>query len=88
MTSVRAIIFDLGGTLIDWPDWDADVEGRWALSYDYLVATLPGEHWPERGRYIQAMREAEKNHWVQVEQRQASSTPTDLLRDGFERMGS
>jgi putative hydrolase of the HAD superfamily len=33
------------------------------------------------------MREAEKNHWHQVQERQASSTPTSLIRDGFQRLG-
>jgi putative hydrolase of the HAD superfamily len=36
---------------------------------------------------VQAMRDAEKDHWRQVAQSQASSTPTDLLKDGFERLG-
>lgn len=87
MKSVRAVIFDLGGTLIDWPDWDEDIERRWALSYDYLISQLPGEHWPARERYVQAMRQAEKNHWVQVEKRQASSKPSDVIQDGFARLG-
>ena len=87
MKSVRGVIFDLGGTLIDWPDWDEDIERRWALSYDYLTANLPGDHWPQREEYVRAMRQAEKNHWVQVEKRQASSKPSDVIRDGFARLG-
>ena len=87
MKSVRAVIFDLGGTLIDWPDWDEDIERRWALSYDYLVSKLPGNHWPARESYVLAMRQAEKNHWVQVEKRQASSKPSDVILDGFARLG-
>src|SRR5690348_4913583 len=81
--SVRAVIFDLGGTLIEWPDWDNDIERRWGLSYDYLISTLPREGWPDREAYIQAMRTAEKNHWKLVETIQASCTPTALLNDGF-----
>lgn len=83
----RAVIFDLGGTLIDWPDWDADIERRWGLAYDYLVVHSPSQNWPSKEVYVWAMREAEKNHWMQVAERQASNTPTSLLRDGFERMG-
>lgn len=84
----RAVIFDLGGTLIDWPDWDADIERRWGLSYDYLIVNRPSDNWPTKDRYVWAMREAEKNHWVQVATRQTSNTPTSLLRDGFGRMGA
>ena len=41
MLRPRAVIFDLGGTLVDWPDWDEDVQRRWSISYDYLTARLP-----------------------------------------------
>ncbi len=87
MTALQAVIFDLGGTLIDWPDWDEDVERRWGLSYDYLVSRLPTNRWPARAMYVQAVRAAELNHWRQVAERLVSSTPTDLLKDGFERLG-
>ncbi|HYU76198.1 MAG TPA: HAD family hydrolase [Ktedonobacteraceae bacterium] len=87
MTALQAVIFDLGGTLIDWPDWDEDINRRWGLSYDYLTSTLSTNSWPPRNAYVQAMREAEKNHWRLVAEVQASSTPTSLLRDGFERLG-
>ena len=87
MKPVRAVIFDLGGTLIDWPDWDDDIERRWGLSYNYLVTTLPEKRWPDSETYVQAMRAAEKYHWQQVAERQASSTPTALVHSGFQRMG-
>ncbi len=87
MTALQAIIFDLGGTLIDWPDWDEDVDRRWGLSYDYLVSQLTAHGWPSRDVYVQAMRDAEKNHWLHVAERQASSTPTGVLEDGFARLG-
>lgn len=87
MASVHAVIFDLGGTLIDWPDWDEDIERRWAVSYDYLVSHLVRDNWPDRESYVRAMRQAERNHWMQVEKRQASSKPSDLIQDGFARMG-
>src|SRR5579859_793595 len=80
---LQAIIFDLGGTLIDWPDWDEDVNRRWALSYDYLTTHVPSTHWPDREAYVYAMREAERTHWQQVTESQASSTPISLLRQGF-----
>ncbi len=48
---------------------------------------MPPNNWPSQDVYVQAMRDAEKNHWQQVSESQASSTPTELLRDGFERLG-
>jgi putative hydrolase of the HAD superfamily len=87
MTALRAVIFDLGGTLIDWPDWDENVNRRWGLSYDYLISRLSPNDFPAQDVYVQAMRDAEKNHWQQVAERQASSTPTQLLQDGFARFG-
>jgi len=84
---VRAVIFDLGGTLLEWPDWDTDIERRWGLSYDYLISTLPREDWPDREAYIHAMRAAEMDHWKLVDTIQASSTPTALLNAGFQRLG-
>ncbi|HZR44913.1 MAG TPA: HAD family hydrolase [Ktedonobacteraceae bacterium] len=84
---LRAVIFDLGGTLIDWPDWDEDIHRRWALSYDYLTAKLSRSNWPERQAYALAMREAEKKHWQRVVEKQTSGTPTDVLREGFQLLG-
>jgi putative hydrolase of the HAD superfamily len=86
VVALQAVIFDLGGTLIDWPDWDEDIQRRWALSYDYLVATAPSPSWPSCDAYVQAMREAEKAYWVQVAKNQTSHTPTSFLRDGFRRL--
>src|SRR5450631_477727 len=87
MTAPQAVIFDLGGTLIDWPDWDENVNRRWGQSYNYLISHLSPHNLPSQDTYVQAMRDAEKNHWQQVAERQASSTPTQLLQDGFERFG-
>lgn len=87
MAALRAIIFDLGGTLIDWPDWDEDIERRWALSYSYLTLTLPRLDWPVQEAYVRAMRTAERRHWQAVANVQASSTPMQLLGYGFELLG-
>jgi FMN phosphatase YigB (HAD superfamily) len=38
---VSAVIFDLGGTLVDWPEWEEAVERWWVLSYNHLVAARP-----------------------------------------------
>ena len=85
--SLRAVIFDLGGTLIDWPDYDLDIERRWKLSYDSLKTMLLDKDLPDAEIYVRAMREAEKGHWQMVQTVQGSSTPTDVVRDGFRRMG-
>ncbi len=84
---MRAIIFDLGGTLVDWPDWNEDAPRRWGLSYDRLVASLPANGWPAREDYVRAMREAELAHWKRVDEEHWSGPPSGLLHDGFRRLG-
>ncbi|GCF09488.1 HAD family hydrolase [Dictyobacter arantiisoli] len=81
--AIKAVIFDLGGTLIDWPDWDDDICRRWALSYDYLVAKSATHGWPERSRYVESMRNAELEHWKRVNTVQTSNTPAEVLLEGF-----
>ena len=87
MAVPRAVIFDLGGTLIEWPDWDEDSPRRWARSYDNLVAALPTAKWPARDTYVQAMRDAELAHWRRVENEHWSGPPSGLVREGFLRLG-
>lgn len=87
MTTIRAVIFDLGGTLIDWPNWDEDAPRRWAVSYEHLTALLPGNHWPTVDAYVRAMREAELAHWQRVESELWSGPADGLVRDGFSRLG-
>ena len=82
----RAVIFDLGGTLIDWPRWVEDSPLRWGLSYDYLIAARPDGNGPGRESYIAAMRAAELAHWRRVEDEHWSGPPSGLLRDGFARL--
>lgn len=87
MNVPRAVIFDLGGTLVDWPDWDVDAERRWGLSYDYLAAAAPREGRPEREAYARAMRAAELAHWERVNTVHLSDPPERLVGDGFRRLG-
>lgn len=87
LTIPRAVIFDLGGTLVDWPDWDDDAPRRWALSWDALTAALPHAEWPPRDAFVSAMRAAELAHWERVEAGQWSGPPSGVLRDGFRRLG-
>jgi putative hydrolase of the HAD superfamily len=83
----RAVIFDLGGTLVDWPDWGTDAPRRWGLTYDYLIGQLPGRTWPPRDAFVRAMREAERAHWQRVETEHWSGPPSGLLYEGFRRLG-
>jgi putative hydrolase of the HAD superfamily len=82
----RAVIFDLGGTLVDWPDWDEASPVRWGLTYDHLIDGSGAEAWPDRERFVRGMREAELGHWERVEAEHWSGPPTGLLSDGFRRM--
>jgi putative hydrolase of the HAD superfamily len=83
----RAVIFDLGGTLVDWPDWEGDSPRRWGLSWDALTAALPEASWPPRDEYVRAMRAAEVAHWERVDTEHWSGPATGVLRDGFHRLG-
>ena len=87
MLPPHAVIFDLGGTLIDWPDWSEDVSRRWSLAYDYLTDKLPNREWPERDAYVEAMTQAEQAHWQRVAEEQWSGPPSSLLSEGFRRLG-
>lgn len=87
MTIARVVIFDLGGTLVDWPDWDGDAPRRWGMSYDYLTAMIPSNRWPGRDEYARAMREAELAHWARVETDHWSGPPSNLVHGGFRRLG-
>ncbi|MFN8525871.1 MAG: HAD family hydrolase [Chloroflexota bacterium] len=87
MTAPRAVIFDLGGTLVEWPGWEDDSPRRWELSFEHLVEKLPNNGWPRRGDYVAAMREAELDHWRRVENEHWSGPPSGLLRDGFHKLG-
>src|SRR4051794_39067779 len=83
----RAVIFDLGGTLVDWPEWNQDSPRRWALSWDALTAALPDASWPSRDEYVIAMRAAELAHWDRVDAEHWSGPASGVLRDGFHRLG-
>ena len=83
----RAVVFDLGGTLLDWSDWEGDAPRRWGMSYDHLTAALPSYDRPDRDAYVRAMLEAEHAHWQRVETEHWSGPPSGLLRDGFRRLG-
>jgi putative hydrolase of the HAD superfamily len=84
---LEAVVFDLGGTLLDWPDWVSDSPRRWGLSHGYLVDRLPDRQWPSHDDYVRAMGEAEGEHWRRVDEEWWSGPPSGLLVDGFRRLG-
>lgn len=95
MTAPRAIVFDLGGTLVHWPDWDDGAPAKWSIAYDAFRAAGGDRLWPsraadvetERASFVRAMRDAEKAHWDRVDRDHWSGPPTGLVSDGFHRLG-
>jgi putative hydrolase of the HAD superfamily len=87
VTAPRAVVFDLGGTLVQWPDWEGGAAAKWGLAYDALRAAHDGVTAP-RDEFIAAMRAAEKAHWERVERDHWSGPPTGLVSDGFRRLGA
>lgn len=87
MMRPQAVIFDLGGTLLDTSGGGEETNRRWMLSYQALTMRHPDARWPEGEAYVRAMREAEATHWQRVVQEQWSGPPSGLLREGFRRLG-
>ena len=83
----RAVVFDLGGTLVHWPDWDEAAPAKWSFAYDALRRAADGMTLPDRDGFVSAMRAAEAAHWVRVDSEHWSGPPTGLVSDGFGRLG-
>jgi FMN phosphatase YigB (HAD superfamily) len=81
-TPPAAVIFDLGGTLVHWPDWDDAAPLRWGASYDRLVQALSRENRPSRDAYVRAMREAELAHRRRTAGRRVAMCRATLGRSG------
>src|SRR5207248_5498913 len=88
VSAPRAVIFDLGGTLVHWPDWDEGAAGKWSLAYDAMRVAGDGTiaRWPEREEFVAAMRAAELAHWERVDREHWSGPPTGLVSDGLRRL--
>jgi putative hydrolase of the HAD superfamily len=80
-------VFDLGGTLVQWDDWEGGAGTKWGLAHDALRASGDAVS-ASREDFVQAMRAAEKAHWERVDHDHWSGPPTGVVRDGFERLGS
>src|SRR5439155_1475495 len=76
-----------GGTLVHWSDWDSGAEQKWAASYDHLVTQFADRKWPSRDAYVNAMHDAERDHWRRVDTEHWSGPPTVLVREAFDRLG-
>lgn len=81
----RAVVFDLGGTLVEWPD--ENPAPRWALSYRHLIEAAPHGDWPDEAAYVEAMVAAEGAHWGRVMSDHWSGPPTGLVKEGFRLLG-
>jgi putative hydrolase of the HAD superfamily len=86
MTAPRAVVFDLGGTLVHWPDWEDGAAAKWSAAYDALTRAAGARGWPPRERFVAAMRDAERAHWERVDREHWSGPPTGLVSDGFRRL--
>ncbi len=89
MTAIRAVVFDLGGTLVDFPERGAQ-DSLWGASFEHLSGTLPeAAAVVQAGReaYVRAMEEAEAEHWRRVVEEWWSGPSDSLVRGGFRRMG-
>ena len=87
MSAPRAVVFDLGGTLVHWPNWDEDAPAKWRLAYDKFARAHANGALPDCDTFVLAMREAEKAHWERVDRERWSGPPTTLVGDGFRRLG-
>lgn len=82
----RAVIFDLGGTLVHWADWDGAAPQKWGAAYDALRDLVVDSTLPPRDAFVAAMRAAELAHWQRVDGEHWSGPPTSVVSDGFRRL--
>jgi HAD superfamily hydrolase (TIGR01509 family) len=82
----RAVVFDLGGTLVQWPDWEGGAPAKWGFAYDALRAAHDDVS-ASKEQFVTAMRAAEKAHWKRVDRDHWSGPPTGLVSEGFRQLG-
>jgi putative hydrolase of the HAD superfamily len=87
MTAPRAVVFDLGGTLVAWPDWEMGAAAKWERAYDAVRAAHDGIR-VSREAFVAAMRAAEKAHWERVDRDHWSGPPTGVVSEGFRQLGA
>jgi HAD superfamily hydrolase (TIGR01509 family) len=86
VTAPRAVVFDLGGTLVEWPDWEGGAPAKWGFAYDAVREACDIS--ATREEFVAAMRAAERAHWERVDRDHWSGPPTGLVSDGFRRLGT
>ncbi len=86
MPVVSGVIFDLGGTLLDFPNWESEVAIRWRTTYGELRAARPDDA-PDEETFVQAMLDAEIEHWRRVDTEHWSGPPSGMVLDGYRRLG-
>lgn len=86
MPPVHGIIFDLGGTLLDYPNWESEVAVRWRNTYRELRNLRPSDL-PDEETFVQALLAAENEHWRRVDTEHWSGPPSGLVLDGYRRLG-
>jgi putative hydrolase of the HAD superfamily len=87
LPDIQGVIFDLGGTLVDWPDWDTAAEERWGQAHAFWRERCRPAEIPALPRFVRAMRDAELAHWRRVEAEFWSGPASLLIREGFARLG-
>ena len=87
MTAPQAVIFDLGGTLVGWPDWDDASPLHWTAAHEYMLRAVGAGRVPGREPFVAAMCRAEATHWERVLAEQWSGPPSGLVVEGFRTLG-
>jgi putative hydrolase of the HAD superfamily len=86
MTRLQAVVFDLGGTLLEFANWDAEMATRWRAAHRNLVqAGLAAV--PDEDAFVAALVEAELEHWRRVDTERWSGPPSGLVQEGYRRLG-
>lgn len=80
-------MFDLGGTLVQWTDWEGGAPAKWGLAYD-AVRAVHDNVASSKEEFVAAMRAAEKQHWARVDRDHWSGPPTGVVSEGFRKLGT
>lgn len=87
MRAPTAVIFDLGGTLVDWVDWQNGMHSRWSRSYALAALAFPEIPWPDHDSYVVSLEQAEQAYWRRVESSHWSGPATALIQEAVQASG-